>query len=236
MTYTTTNLVTDAYKLSSIVSRELETVSGSELSEGIQAANEVIGDKTADKSMIPYFMPTNFDTIVGQEMYFIPNMIEATTIVFFLDTVRYAMEQVSRDIYFGFPRAENIQSLPFTYHVERCYGGANVFVYFLPNQIYNMQAWGKFSLSSIVLGQNLALTIDQFYINYLKYATGERLCHNYHMPVPQNITDQLEYYEDIISKRSGPLDLTLKKLSTLQGNSFTLSYAQVNLGKGWGVS
>lgn len=245
MAYTVTELITRAYYLTGIVSREFETVSGPQFADGLNTLNDVIEDKTSEKSMIPYFTSANFLTVIGQEPYFIPNLVEVTTLVFFLATVRYAMIPVDRDQYFGYPRAESIESLPFNYHVERGFNtnpllgaigeGATIYLYFLPQAVYTMQLWGKFALSKVELNQDLELTVPRFYINYLKYALAQRLCDNFGYDVPSRIAQQLEEYELQIAKKSGPLDLKMKKLSTLDGLATGLNYAQVNLGKGWTV-
>lgn len=236
MPYTVTDLITRAYYLSGVVSRDFETVSGPQFDEGLSSLNDVIDDKTSDKSMIPYFQVFNFPGIIGQETYFIANLIEVTSMVFFLNTVRYSMINVDRDAYFGLPRAETIQSLPFNYHVERVFGGANIYVYYLPEQNFPFQIWGKFRLAEVILGQDLSLTLDRFYIDYLKYALTERICDNYNYQVPANVAKNLLEYEIQIAKKSGILDLTIKKISTLDNNQYGVSYGQVNLGKGWTVS
>lgn len=241
MPYTVSDLISKAYYLSGIVSKDFETVSGPQFAEGLDCVNDILGDQTSDKSMIPYFTTQNFNGIIGQERYFIPGLIEATSLVFFLSTVRYSMNQIDRDSYFGLPRAETIESLPFTYHVERAFdpilmeAGANIYVYFLPNQAYLFQIWGKFALTSVALNQDLSLTIDRFYINYLKYQTAQRLCNDYNYEVPPSISVQLAEYEMQISKRSAIIDLSCRKVSTLNETDTQINYAQVNLGKGWTV-
>ena len=235
MAYTVTQLITNAFKLSGVVSRDFETVSGPQFAEGLDDLNDILADKTSDKSMIPYFQSFDFTSVIGQEAYPIPNLIEATSLVFFLATVRYAMIPMDRDAYFGLPRAQNIESLPFTYHVERNFGGATIYIYFLPQQAYPMQLWGKFSLSSVTLNQDLSLTIDRFYINYLKYQLAQRICNDYNYEVPASISGQLSEYQQQITKKSAIFDLACKKISTLTNQNIGLNYAAVNLGKGWTI-
>lgn len=155
MTYTVTKLVTNAYYTSGIVSREFETVQGYQLSAGIEFLNELIADKTVDNNAIPYYSKYEFNGVIGQEEYFVPNLIEVDTLVFFLQTVRFNMMQTGRDLYFGASRANNINSLPFNFHVERQFGGANIFMYFKPDQQYLFQLWGQFRLSAVAENQDL---------------------------------------------------------------------------------
>ena len=234
MTYTVTKLITNAYYASGIVSRDFQTVSGTQLNDGLDFFNEVLTDKYAEKDMIPYFTKYDFNAVIGQEAYFIPNLIEIETIVFFIGSVRYAMQNNGRLAYFGNARANNIQSLPFNWHFERQLGGGSVYLYFLPQQAYAMQIWGQFGLADVALNTNLELTYDQFYISYLKYSLANRLCVDYNFEVPQGVATQLLKYELMISKRVGPMDLTMQKISTL-GRQQSLNYAQANLGHGYTI-
>jgi hypothetical protein len=241
MAYTVSQIIAKAYYLTGIVSKDFETVSGPQYAEGLDCLNDILGDQTSDKSMIPYFTSGEFNTIIGQETYFIQNLVEVTSLTFTLATVRYAMQPVMRDAYWGLPRAQSIQSLPFNYNVERTFDpttmmpGCNINLYFLPQQVYLMQWWGKFALAYVTLNQDLSLTIDRFYINYLKYALAERLCNDYNYEVPQSVMKMLNQYELEITKKSAILDLRTKKTSTLTPQDIGLNYAQVNLGKGFTV-
>src|SRR4029077_5991810 len=169
-----------------------------------------LAKKTADKSGIPYFLQYNANFVVGQEQYRIPGLIDVESFTFFIDSppavpvvpppfatspvpsvapitnqVRYAMRKVDRKAYWATPRANQIQSLPYQYYVERQFGpstnvppigpgnppqlgGASIFFYFLPNVSYTFQIWGIFALQSVVAQQDLSLTLDQFYIDFLQ--------------------------------------------------------------------
>lgn len=233
MAYTVTKLITDAYYASGIVSREFETVSGSQMQDGLNFLNDILSDKAIEKDMIPYYTKYTFNAVAGQEMYFIPNLESIDTLVFYINNVRYQMSELHRIEYFGNSRA-NINSLPFNWHVERCLGGANLYLYFFPNTNYPMEAWGLFRLLEVALNQDLSLTLDRFYINYLKFSLADRLCTEFNFVVPAGVDKQLKQYQLWIQARSAPLDLTNQKLSTLNGQS-TLNFGQINLGKGWTV-
>lgn len=155
MAYSVIQLITNAYYASGIVSREFQTVSGTQMSAGLQFLNDVLADKAIEKDMIPYFTQYEFFATAGQEKYFIPNLESIETLVFFINNVRYQMRPLSRKVYFGSSRADNINSLPFNWHMERCLGGANIFMYFKPQTNYPMQIWGTFRLAGVALNQNL---------------------------------------------------------------------------------
>jgi len=95
-----------------------------------------------------------------------------------------------------------------------------------------MEAWGLFRLDEVALNQDLSLTLDRFYINYLKFALAERLCIEFNFVIPTGVDMQLKKYEAMIQSRSAQLDLTMQKMSTLTNGS-TLNYGTVNLGFGW---
>lgn len=232
MAYTTNQLISGAYYAADIVSRGFETVSGSQIGDGLIFLNNIITEKTVDDGMIPYETTYTSDFVAGQEVYFIPNLIRIDTLVFFLDQVRYAMQAQKRNDYFGLSRADNIQSLPNQWYFEPKFGGGNLYIYFQPDRTYPFEIHGIFRLPSVSLGQDLSLTLDEFYITYLRYALADRLCAEFSYTTPPNIIRQLNKYEAFINKKSRVLDLRLSKTSTLQkGGSF--NYAFINLGKGW---
>lgn len=339
MPYSSTKLVIEAFYTSGIVSRQFQTVAGDQFAVGLDKLNEILSDTTIESDMIPYFNTAyNFNAVAGQEKYFIPNLVEAETLTFFINQVRYAMRRNPRDQYFGMGRAENIQSLPFNWHVEKTRGGSNLFMYFFPDENFPLQITGLFSLQTVVDGQDLmaantsanlgtafftpvaglativpgALVIngfdlqgayastqalitaintniptviafingtdfilmgavnstitivtnglnafnnnitfqnfstingantltfmpqalDQFYINYLQYRLAERLCAVYNFAVPELVAKQLLSYQQMISKRSSPVDFSMIKITTLNKTA-SINYGQVNLGKGW---
>jgi hypothetical protein len=232
MAYTTLQLINNAYYESGIVSRGFETVSGQQANDGLQFLNDLLQDKTVENGLIPYYQKYNFNAVAGQEAYFIEDLIEIETFVFYIDTVRYQTENRARREYFGSSRADNIQSLPGSWHMERCFNGANLYIYFKPNTTYPLEIWGQFRLQAVTINQDLSLTLDRFYINYLKFDLANRLCAEYNYTVPPGVLRQLKAYEDNISKKSGPMDLRLIKLSSLQRRG-GINYGQVNLGHGW---
>ena len=182
--------------------------------------------------MVPYETTYSANFVVGQETYYIPNLIQVDTLVFFLDQVRYAMKYTKRNDYFGSSRVENIQTLPFEWYFERQLGGGNLYIYFQPDKNYPMQLHGIFLQPPVALGQDLTLQFDQFYITYLRYALADRICSEFAYGTPPNVIRQLSKYEAWINKNSRILDVSIHKTSTLQKRG-SLNYAFINLGHGW---
>jgi len=234
MAYTATQLVSDAYYASGIVSRDFEQPSGSQNKDGLREFNYILSDKTVDSSMLAYNTSYSFNTVIGQESYAIPDLITVDTLTFTLDNVRYPLSQVKKNQYFGNVRANSVSSLPYQFHIVRDLAGANLYMYFLPNAVYTMELWGSFSLSSVTGDTDLELTHDLFYISYMKNALAARLCSVFNVEVPMGVSEELRKYYQWIQNRSAPLDLTMRKISTLSGDS-TINYGEVNLGNGWGV-
>lgn len=232
MAFTVNELIAGAYYAADVVAREFETVSGPQIADALTWLNDILGEKVVDEGMIPYETTNSFNAVIGQEEYFIDDLIKVDTLTFVKDDVRYSMQYTKRNQYFGSSRVENIQTLPYQWYVERGFGGATVYIYFDPDQAYPMTIHGIFRLSSVSLGQDLELTLDRFYITYLRYALAERICSEYGYNIPMGVQKQLNKYEAWIDKRSRQLDLRINKVSTLQRDK-GINYGYVNLGRGW---
>jgi hypothetical protein len=235
MADTVNNLISNAYYVSGVTSREFETVSGSQISDGLNWLNDIIGEKVVDEGMIPYETTHSLNAVIGQEEYFIQNLISISTITFFKDNVRYSMKPQSRSKYFGAPRVESIQSLPFNWFMEREFDGARLYLYFQPDQTYPIEIHGIFRLAEVALGDDLSLTLDRFYRTYLRYALADRICTEFSYAVPDNLRKQLSSYEIMIDKKSRRMDLSMQKQSTLQKGTGGINWAYANLGRGWTI-
>lgn len=155
MAFTITELITLAYYESGIIGREFQTVNAYQINDGLIYLNELLARKTIENGNVPYYSQYTFNAIVGTEKYFIPNLIEVETLTFFINSVRYCMQENKRKYYFGSARANNVVSLPFNWHCEPAPGGANLFLYFFPDQQYPMELYGKFRLASVSLNDDL---------------------------------------------------------------------------------
>jgi hypothetical protein len=231
MAYSALTLITRAWYLSGIVARNLQTVSGDQITDGLFLLNTLLDFKASDIRLIPYFTRYAGVFVQSQEMYFIPNLYEIETMTFNIGVVRYPMSETTRDVYFGNGRVDNIASLPFQYHLERTFGGSNVWVYFLPDQNYVFNLIGKFALTDVTLMQDMALVYDNFYLEYLRYALAQFMCNEYNISFAPEKLQMLKIYEKKLMDVSPP-DLTMKKVNFIN-ESTSINWAQVNIGKGW---
>lgn len=239
MPYTTRQLITRAFYLSGKVSQDFETVSGDDIEEGLELLNELLNIKTANQRLIPYFKEYDFNAVIGQEQYFIPNLVSIETLTFTIGSVRYAMTQKTRFEYFATPRANNVESLPYQFHIERAFDqntatdGCNLYMYYLPQQDYPFTMFGKFSLADVTLDQDLSLNTPPFYLAYLRYALAEYICHEYTITFSPESQKKLSEIESIIFDIS-PIDFTQHKISTLhKETSHADIYVQANIAQGW---
>jgi len=232
MAYNTTQLVTEAFYLSGIVSRDFQTPTGDQITAGIFQLNNLLGDKTIQNGLIPYYSEYNLNMVIGQEEYFIPNLINIDTFVFYLASIRYATREVARHAFQGSARADNINSLMYEWHFERCFGGGKLFVYFFPDQGYPCTIWGQFRLSSTTAFQDLSTIYDIFYIDFLTFELAARLCNVYSYSIPPGVEKQLQSFYETIDNTSSTFDLRTQKISTLQPGGY-INYAQVNIGQGY---
>jgi hypothetical protein len=234
MSYTVTELVSDAYYLSGIVSRGFQTVSGQQSSDGIKLLNGLTAVNSINGDMIPFFKAYDFNGVIGQEKYFIPNLVEYQTFTFTHGSVRYQTSSVERKKYFGSGRVNGVNSLPYNWHIERTLGGSDLYLYFAPDLTYPMQIWGKFALIDAALGDDLLETYDLSYCVYLKYLLAEYICEFNQTTFPEQARNKLKSIELKIQNLSPP-DMSIQKISMFSGKS-GLTWAQVNLGNGWSPS
>ena len=212
MAYTALQLITKAYYLSQVVSRELQTVSGDQITDGFDLLNALLDVKGSDLRLIPYFKRDTFPTIAGVEEYFRPNLLQIDALTFNISTVRYPMKEQARRDYFATGRVDNVQTLPWSFRQERELGGTRIFLYPLPSGVFNMKLSGKFGLSEVTLFQDLSLTYDLYYIEYLRYALAEYICADYGATFPDQSAMK---YKEIRKKLMdiSPLDLRIMKRS-----------------------
>ncbi|NTU69254.1 hypothetical protein HGB13_00275 [bacterium] len=231
MAYTAQKLIQNAYYLSGVVSKGLQYLTTAQDADGLDLLNSILDIKGADYRLIPYFSSKDITAVPGQEKYFIEKLVEAENFVFYINSVRYAMKYTPRNQYFATPRAENIKSLPYSWHLERTKGGSNLYIYFLPSSDYPMTIWGKFGFSEVALTTDLSTTYDLFYIEYLKYSLASCICSEYSVEFQPQPAQRLKVFEQQLTDIS-PTDFTMNKISSFtKGVDF--NYGIANLGTGW---
>lgn len=231
MAYTALQLITRAYYLSQVVSRSLQTVSGDQITDGLYLLNADLDYKSTDLRLIPYFTRTTFNTVQGQEMYFIPNLYQIETFTFNIGEVRFPTSYMPRIHYFGDGRVDNITALPFSWHLERTTGGSNFYVYFLPQQNYVANITGKYALTDVDLFTDLNTLYDNFYISYLRYGLAEYICMENDIDFDPRKERQLRKMEKKLAWISPP-DFTMKKISFLNNNQ-PFNWAHTNISPGY---
>ncbi len=210
MAYTALELITRAYYLSQVVSRDLQTLSASQVTDGLYLLNADLDYKSTDLRLIPYFDRFTFNTVQGQEEYFIQNLVYMDSLTFNINTTRFSLLEFNRREYFAVPRIENVQSLPYCYRIEREKGGARIFLYFVPSQVFVMKMSGKFSLTDVTLNTDMSLLYDNFYIEWLRYSLAVRICEEWGASVPD--ATRMKYME--MTKKLmdvSPADLSIQK-------------------------
>ncbi len=232
MAYTALQLITNSFFLSQILSKQLQALTGEQAADGLQLLQDLINFKSTDIRLIPYYQEYAFNFVGGQEKYTIPRLLSVDTFTFNIDTVRYSMRETTRFQYFELYRIDNVQTLPYQYRVERKLGGSDVYVYFVPDQAYAAKIWGKFMLPAITtLTQDISLTYDFFYIEWLRYALAEYICSLYGATFPELSQRKLGELTKKMMEVS-PSDLSIDKASYF-GNLPGLDWAQINIGKGY---
>jgi hypothetical protein len=232
MAYTALQLITRAYYLSQVVSRELETPSGAQIEDGLFLLNAVLDFKRTDIRLIPYYTEYFFNSVVDQEMYFVPNLLDVDTFTFNIGDVRYPMQSQTRKGYFAGPRVDNIETLPFSYRVERCLNGLNVYLYFVPADIYQMRIWGKFALTDVTLTTDMSTVYDTYYIEWLRYALAEYICSEYGTTFPDESKMKLAEMTKKLMDVS-PKDMSCNKQSYFTNHTGGIDWQAVALYKGW---
>src|ERR1035437_8180851 len=101
MAYSELQLITRAYYLSQVVSRELQVVTGTQVTDGLYLLNAILDSKGSDLREIPYYQEYDFPSIQGVEKYFIPGLLSADSLTFNIGPVRYAMNEETRTSYFA---------------------------------------------------------------------------------------------------------------------------------------
>ncbi len=224
-------LITYAFYLSQIVGRNLESLTNDQVADGLLLLNDVLSEVNVTGVYIPYFSYLEIPCVIGQEKYFIPNAVDMMSATFNIGPVRYEMYHDDLRHYFGAPRVDNITALPFNWFWERTNGGINISVYFLPQDTYIMKFKCKVGLSNVTLTTDLSLTYDNFYQLFLRYKLAEYICMWYGVTLPQQVQMKLKSYMQSYADLNA-YDFSVKKVATYSVTD-TLTYAQVNIGKGW---
>lgn len=250
MSYTAQELITRSWYLSGIIARNLQVPTGDQITDGLQMLNDLLNFKQIEVDLIPYYTYIELPLVAGQEYYYLPYVAMVESATFNLNVVRYNMSSVSRRNYYGSSRVDNIDSLPFTWNFVRGQGGGTFACYFKPQEAYPLKLMTKIFLVDVKLNTDLTdiseslqdtytfinnsnQGYDTSYLEYLRYALARYMCSEYGVlfnpeseRILQSYARKLMYME--------PPDLRMKKGTILASQEQgALTWAQVNLGRGW---
>jgi hypothetical protein len=248
MAYTAQTLITRAWYLSGIVARNLQVVTGDQLTDGLTLLNALLDFKQVETDLIPYYQYIEFAAVPNQEYYFLPYVASIESLTFNIDVVRYPMDSITRRKYYGSSRVDNISTLPFGWNYNRALGGGNLALYFLPESNYPLKAMVKIFLTDVSLTTdmtNISETVpytfinssnqgyDTGYMEYLRYALAQYMCSEYGIlfnPESEKILTAMKRKLMYIE----PPDLSMKKSSILNSDQYTgLNWGDINIGRGW---
>lgn len=224
-------LVTNAYILSGIVSRGLNSVSNQQGTDGLFLFNQLQDEIVLKPDYIPYYSLQTMTTVTGQEKYFFANVAEISTVTFTLQNVRYSLVPDNRRHYYGAPRAENISSLPFDVFWERTLGGSNLYLYFFPSQNLVLNVNCKLFLPDSTMDTDLSTLYDGAYQSYLQYCLAKKVCEWNKISPTEEVLQKLREFQQTIENLN-PRDFTCHKSYSLSKGE-SLTYADVNFGRGW---
>lgn len=231
MAYTARTLITRAWYLSNIVARNLQSVTGDQIADGLFLLNALLDWKTIQLDLIPYWTYYEFPAVTNQEKYYIPNLYAVESLTFNIGDVRYATDFATRRLYFGTGRVDNISTLPFNWTFNRELDGGSIYLYFKPAGEYPIKIMGKFGLQNVGLDTDMLEIYDPSYMEYLRYALAQYMCSEYGISFNPESMQILKAIERQLMDVSPP-DLSITKTSILTVGS-GLNFGDVNLGKGF---
>jgi hypothetical protein len=247
MAYLAQTLISRSWYLSGIVARNLQTVTGDQINDGLLLLNSLLDFKQIETDLVPYWTYITMPCVPGQEYYFLPYVAAIESLTFNIDVLRYPMDSITRSHYYGSGRVDNIQTLPFNWNYNRELGGGNLSLYFLPQSAYILKMMVKLFLVDVQLNTDLTNIsqvglpytfinssnqgYDTSYIEYLRYALAEMMCSEYGILFNPESSKILKKYERKLMYISPP-DLSIIKTSILQQGT-GLNYGDINIGRGF---
>jgi len=233
MAYTAVELISRSFYLSGVVSRQLQTVSGPQLKNGLDLLNSLLSFQSMSTQFIPYYQLASLPLEAGEEEYFIPGLFDVESFTYDMDGVRFSSLKLKRFQYFATPRPLGISALPGTWNWQRTKGGTNLSIYFKPQSSWLAHIMGKFALTNVSNDTDLDEVYDDFYIEYLRYALARYICQDYRISMPTDKAAMLSNMEDQLSSVSVP-DFRIRKRPLIgRRNCAQRKWAYYNIGEGW---
>jgi hypothetical protein len=225
-------IINRALVLSGLVARGLQQASGEQGKDGLFWLNQLLSEKSATGSLLPYYGHIEVTPDIGDKVVFFEGMVTADVFTFSIGDVRYPVKVTNRNRYFGEARAENVNSLPFEWYWERVPGGINIHLYFAPGGEYPLKLTGLIGFSPVTFDTEMDDIMDAFYQNFLMFELAESLCIWSKLSMPPETAKKLDKLRKEVTDIN-PKDYTQTKISTIGGAS-VLSYASINFCRnGW---
>ena len=101
MAYTAQTLITRSWYLSGIVARNLQTVTGDQITDGLMLLNALLDFKQIETDLFSYWQYIEIPLVANQEFYFLPYVAALESSTFNIGVVRYPMDSVTRRNYYG---------------------------------------------------------------------------------------------------------------------------------------
>jgi hypothetical protein len=247
MAYTAQTLITRSWYLSGIVARNLQVVTGDQITDGLMMLNALLDFKQIETDLIPYWTYILLPAVPNQEFYFLPFIADIESVTFNIGPVRYPMDYTTRRKYYGTSRVDNIATLPFGWNYNRALGGGNLALYFLPSENFPLKIMAKLFLVDVQLNTDLTnITTaglpytflnsanqgyDTSYIEYLRYALAQYMCSEYGILFNPESEKILKKYERKLMYVE-PADLSRVSTSILT-ESQGYNWGDINIGRGW---
>ena len=211
MAYTVTELITKAWNLSGIVAAQAETMSGDQLTEGLDHLNDFLALQSAESRMIPYTHVHSFECNANLDEVLIDHLLSIDVLTM-KDNGGYSLKALGRQAFFIRNSDNSSPSQPRFYHIEAMRGGSLLFLTPIPDKAYQFRLVGKFGLTEVNYNDDLSLVYDRQYLLYLCYGLADYLCDLYNHPF--SAKTKLSRLEFALRDYS-PLDLSIEKVSYL---------------------
>lgn len=212
MTCMVTELITKAWNLSGIVAAQAETVSGDQLSDGLEHLNDFLALQNANARMIPYTRVQQLTCLAHSEELFVKYLLTLDALTLREEEPRsYALKALpllGRKEYFTHDYPSFLR--PRFYHLEKTKGGSLLFLSPTPDKAYSLKLVGKFGLTEVNHNDDLSTIYDRDYLLYLRYGLADYLCDFYNHPF--SAKGKLKEIEVKLRDLS-PLDLSMEKNS-----------------------
>jgi hypothetical protein len=233
MVYTARTLINESWELSGIIAPELQSTDGYQINKGLTLLNNLLNFMQIQTEYIPYYTYNQeIECVPNQEKYFIEGCAEIDTLTFNFQEVRYAMSKQSHTTYFGSSRVNNITTLPFNWDYLRVVGGIDLYLYFIPDQAYPLNIFGKFFLADVNLNTDLSLTVDTSYIEFLRWSLADYMATQYGVSLTDRQLAILQSYRRKLMYMSPP-DLTNVKVSVLTKGSSPVNLQSIGIFTGY---